>query len=55
MSDHILQTIETIENILRLELKPSIHKRDEQVCFMRMQANLAELKFLITESILEEK
>jgi hypothetical protein len=55
MSEHNLQMIETIERLLRLELKPSIHKRDEQDCLIRMQSNLSELKFLVQESILEQK
>lgn len=55
MINQTIQVIETIERLLQLEIKPSIYKRDEQACLMRMQANLAELKFLIIEAILEEK
>ena len=51
MSKYTIDIIETIEGLITLELKPSIHARDEQACLMRMKANLAELKFLITETM----
>ena len=53
--NHILDTIESLERIIDIDLRPSIFKRDEQACFMRMKANLAELKFLVNESLRELK
>ena len=39
-----------IERIIDADLKPSINLRDEKACLMRIKANLAELKFLISET-----
>ena len=45
-----LKTIEMIERIINADLEPSIHLRDEKACLMRIKANLAELKFLLSET-----
>jgi hypothetical protein len=55
MSKQIIDIIETIERLIDLELKPSIHARDEHMCLLRMKANAAELKYLIYESIAADK
>lgn len=53
MSEHTLAIIDQIDRLIKLELKPSIHLRDEKACLIRIEANLAELKFLSTETQLE--
>ena len=55
MSKYIIDTIETIDRLIDLELKPSIHARDERACLIRMKANAAELKFLVCETMAHDK
>jgi hypothetical protein len=55
MSKQIIDIIESIERLIDIELKPSIHARDERACMMRMKANAAELKFLVAETMAHNK
>lgn len=45
-----LRTIQIIERIIDVDLKPNIHLMDEKACLVRIKANLAELKFLLSET-----
>jgi len=45
-----LKTIEMIERIIDVDLKPNIHLMDEKACLVRIKANLAELKFLLSKT-----
>jgi len=49
--NYTIETIESIERIIDIDLKPSIHLRDEKACLMRIKSNLAELKYLHSETI----
>jgi hypothetical protein len=55
MSKQIIDIIESIERLIDIELKPSIHARDERACLIRMKANAAELKFLVAETMAHDK
>jgi len=39
-----------IERIINADLEPSIHLREEKACLVRIKANLAELKFILSET-----
>jgi hypothetical protein len=52
--NHTIETIESIDRLITIDLQPNIRLRDERACLMRMKANLAELKYLVCESIATE-
>jgi hypothetical protein len=53
--NHLIDTLESLERIIDIDLTPSIHLRDEKACLMRVKANIQELKFLIKNSLGELK
>lgn len=52
--NHIIDTIQQIERIIKVELEPNIWLRDEKACLIRMKAHIFELKYLVTNSIADE-
>lgn len=55
MSQYTIHLIENIEHLINIELQPQIRLREERACLMRMKANLAELKFLVADSMASDK
>jgi hypothetical protein len=55
MSEHLLDTIKRIEDIIDQGLKPSIYNREEKVLLRKIKFDLSELRLSINESSKELK